>query len=339
MCRLNNEESWELFSNKVRIAAGDVTKPIKEQILKVCAGLPVVIIVLLGGLLSTKQQSYDEWSRVLSMLANKSTSTSTEDIMALSYQDLLLEAKPCFLYMGIFPRGFEIPVKRLIHLWCAEGFVIRPPDQEIKDPEDIAEMCLEELVTRNMVHVRWRLDGTPETCCMPSVVYDFFSSKAENAGFLHHLFKPSHTFPPQQQKFLVRRLAAYTCINYIPTSFHHLFQHLRSYVAFDNRLRSIVESDNHGVSIIKLQRMCEHQKLLQVYLLGNLPQSIIDVGFLPPNPRKLTLSVSGLEEDPMVVLGQLPHLNILRLFSDSYRGTRMTCRSNGFPKLRALKLR
>ncbi|KAK4859306.1 hypothetical protein QYF36_003149 [Acer negundo] len=40
----------------------------------------------------------------------------------------------------------------------------------------------------------------------------------------------------------------------------------------------------------------------------------------------------------MAVLGQLPHLNILRPFSDSYRGMSMTCRSKGFPKLRALKL-
>ncbi|KAI9161161.1 hypothetical protein LWI28_014988 [Acer negundo] len=235
MCRLNDEESWEVFFNKVGIAAGDVIKPMKEQILKVCAGLPIVI-VLLGGLLSTKKQSYDQWSRVLTMLANKSTSTSTKDIMALSYQDWPSEAKPFFLYIGIFLRGFEIPVRRLIHLWCAEGFVTPPPDQEIIDPEDVAEMCLEELVSRNMVQVRSRLDGTPKTCCMPSVVYDFFSSKAANAGFLHHLFKPSHTFPPQQQKFPVRKLAAYTGINYIPTSFNHHLQRHRSYVAFDNRV-------------------------------------------------------------------------------------------------------
>ncbi|KAK2652778.1 hypothetical protein Ddye_012634 [Dipteronia dyeriana] len=42
--------------------------------------------------------------------------------------------------------------------------------------------------------------------------------------------------------------------------------------------------------------------------------------------------------DPMPLLGQLPHLNVLRLLSNSIMVERLTCSAGGFPKLRLLKL-
>ncbi|KAI9159727.1 hypothetical protein LWI28_001347 [Acer negundo] len=505
ICKLNNEESWKLFSNKVRIAEEELNNnseliTLKEQILNICGGLPSTI-VLLGGLLSAKEKSCEEWSRVL---------TSEDHILALSYQDLPSEVKSCFLYMGIFPKRFEIPVRRLIHLWCAEGFVTTPFPEEI-DPEDVAEMCMEELVTRNMVQViRWGAEGRPKTCSMPNVLCDFFSSKAANVGFLHHHFQSSQTLH-KQQEVSFRRLAANVGINYLPSSLGCI-ETTRSYVAFDTRVpitpamaiyeflrritskrgfgllrvldvegvyRPFLSSDQIGrlfllthlslrstsidhlpgwvghmpyletldvkhtniahirlskldfkhiniaynrlskanklrhlylnntsfylpystnlrtlkglkcdivnnnhvfqmtrltklgllidetimpvveginqltelqslklklvdwagcVSFINLPSLAEHHRLQELYLLAELPQSVINVGFLPPDLRKLTLSLSKLEEDPMPVLGKLPHLNILRLLSTSYIGEEMTCLSTGFPKLHQLKL-
>ena len=64
-----------------------------------------------------------------------------------------------------------------------------------------------------------------------------------------------------------------------------------------------------------------------------------DMDNFPRNLRTLTLSMSGLEEDPMPVLGKLlPQLNTLRLFAHSYEGSHMTCRSADFPNLRVLKM-
>ncbi|TXG68266.1 hypothetical protein EZV62_003201 [Acer yangbiense] len=501
ICKLNNEDSWKLFSSKVRIAEEELNNSelitLKEQILNICGGLPSTI-VLLGGLLSTKEKSFDEWSRVLTMVK------STAGILALSYQDLPSEVKPCFLYMRLFPKRFEIPVRRLIHLWCAEGFVTMPVLEKI-DPEDIAEMCMEELVTRSMVQVRWRLDGSPKTCCLPSVLHDFFSSKAANVGYLHHHLQSSQTLPTQQ-KVSFRRQAANADINYLPSSLCCV-QNTRSYVAFDtrvpitpataiyvflrkitgkrgfefgllrvldlegvyrpflssyetgrlflltylslrstfidhlpewveympyletldvkhtniaciklpkaNKLRHLYLNSIHDpntssyptdstslrtlrglipliwcsnyicrmirltklglvrcesttavvdvaewidrltelqslklklinsigdVFFIYLRSLAEHHRLQELYLLAKLPQSVINVGFLPPNLRKLTLSLSFLKEDPMPVLGKLPHLHILRLLSRSYVGEKMTCLSIGFPKLHLLKL-
>lgn len=48
--------------------------------------------------------------------------------------------------------------------------------------------------------------------------------------------------------------------------------------------------------------------------------------------------MSKLENDPMLVLGELPHLNTLRLFAGSYVGSEMACLDGHFPKLSVLKL-
>ncbi|XP_031375727.1 uncharacterized protein LOC116190207 [Punica granatum] len=53
--------------------------------------------------------------------------------------------------------------------------------------------------------------------------------------------------------------------------------------------------------------------------------------------RQLTLSKSCLDEDSMGLLGRaLPKLAVLRLFAESYTGSKMRC--TGFPELRILKL-
>lgn len=235
---LGNNESWELFLKKAHVAE-DVLQSrtselikLEKQILNICDGLPLRI-VLLAGLLSTKQPSYEEWSKVIGR-ANGDT------LAALCYQDLPAQMKPCILYMGLFPREYEIPVRRLIHLWCAEGFA--PPILDfITTAEDLAEMYFEELVTRNMIQViRWRLDGSPKTCRMPGVLYDILCPIAEDIGFLYH-----HHHHHQQQlnsaakslpKFAVRRLAANLDNNKFPSS-SLLSWRLHSYIVFDSRIR------------------------------------------------------------------------------------------------------
>ena len=99
------------------------------------------------------------------------------------------------------------------------------------------------------------------------------------------------------------------------------------------KLRSINEFGRP--STLSLQAMEEHEKLCDLYLLGQLPEEPLQ---FPPNLKILTLSASQLKPDPMPILGQLLHLEILRLLRDSYSGTLMTCLDSGFPKLRKLKL-
>ncbi|KAK3220413.1 hypothetical protein Dsin_014383 [Dipteronia sinensis] len=83
----------------------------------------------------------------------------------------------------------------------------------------------------------------------------------------------------------------------------------------------------------------EHEYLRDLYLIGLLSKERFD-NLFPPNLRKLTLLSSRINvNDQLLVLGQLPHLNILRLFSDSYFGKQLIFPSEAFPNLLILKLR
>ncbi|GAY38369.1 hypothetical protein CUMW_036170 [Citrus unshiu] len=502
--RLNEEESWKLLLKRAllpRAAESDglfnnselVT--FKERILKKCGGLPIRI-VLLGGLLSaTKGRNFQKWSSVIERADVDKSDGWVSGLLALSYQELPSKLKPFFFYMWFFPRAFEIPVRRLICLWCTEPFVA-PIDT------DLAETYFEELVIRNLIHVtKWRLDGTPKMCRLPTVLYDVFSPEAAKAGFFHHQLESSSA-EEQQPQFAVRRLATYLGVstNFIPSEWSWSW-HLRSYVAFDTRiqgspaieiyvfldkmitakskrggfvlltvldlegvykpklsddvigkllnlrylgLRSTfidslpksvgilprletldvkhtklrflpdsiwkakklqhlylnwIHSPIDGLSLsslnnlqtlwglsiesytpfrqsdstkwprlIKLGVKCDSQMaiefiinllvcartdglveieygearvttLQELYLRGSI-HSFFDYGieWNYPNLKILTLSMSRLVYDPMPLLEELAHLNILRLYRGAYLGGEMTCKSGGFPQLRVLKL-
>ncbi|KAL0380207.1 UNVERIFIED_CONTAM: putative late blight resistance proteinR1B-14, partial [Sesamum angustifolium] len=76
------------------------------------------------------------------------TNEDLSKILTLSYDHLPCHLQPCFLYMGVFPEDYNIPVSKLTKLWIAEGFfkIVGP-----KILEELAEEYLEDLVKRNLV--------------------------------------------------------------------------------------------------------------------------------------------------------------------------------------------
>ncbi|XP_076892287.1 putative disease resistance RPP13-like protein 2 [Bidens hawaiensis] len=208
--------------------AGDVVEDLKNKIAERCKGTPLRIIML-AGLLSTRKMMYEDWLSVFQQhdFAAKSPSF---DILAFCYNDLTLHLKLCFLYLGLFRKGFEIPVRRLFRLWLAEGFV-KPSDGVI--PEDIVEGYLEELVKRNMVEItKRRSDESPKRCRMIGVLYDIFMPKAVEIG-LFHLHQKSDD-AATEPRFGVHRVVEYTNIKDYPTT-KAFNQNLRSYISFNGR--------------------------------------------------------------------------------------------------------
>ncbi|KAK8689055.1 hypothetical protein V6N13_087786 [Hibiscus sabdariffa] len=137
---LSDEQSWDLFQ-KIAFPQTDPTenrvdaklKELGEEMVKHCAGLPLAIVVL-GGILVTKDNSLSEWLKVSANVKSylkRSKTQGPEDVLTLSYDDLPPYLRPCFLYLSHFPEDYEISVDRLIQLWVAEGIV--SSNQEERD--------------------------------------------------------------------------------------------------------------------------------------------------------------------------------------------------------------
>ncbi|OVA03769.1 Disease resistance protein [Macleaya cordata] len=197
---LNKEESWELFLQKVFPLGGggggsssaqesrcpSELEDLGKEMVEKCRGLPLAIVVL-GGLLSSKDKTKIMWSKVNDSVSWQLTlgagSESCSGILASSYYDLPYYLKPCFLYMGLFPEDSEIRSTKLIQYWIAEGFVQTRGEETM---EDVAEDYLEELIDRSMIQVgRWRSDGRVKTCRIHDLFRDLSIAESKEDKFFH----------------------------------------------------------------------------------------------------------------------------------------------------------
>ncbi|XP_051133270.1 putative late blight resistance protein homolog R1A-10 [Andrographis paniculata] len=174
-CFLEEATSWELLC---RTTFGIENCPnelqnIGRKIAQKCKGLPLSIIVI-GGLLKNLPLIKDVWKSVardLKPILNLKDYKSWFGILSLSYRFLPRHLKQCFLYLGIFPENYVIPVSQLIKLWIAQGFV--QPDHDNRCLEEIGLDYLEDLVDRNLVLFnRHGLTGDMKTCYIHECVRD-----------------------------------------------------------------------------------------------------------------------------------------------------------------------
>ncbi|TQD91677.1 hypothetical protein C1H46_022741 [Malus baccata] len=197
---LNDAEGWELFK-KITFGRDNTESEVdrkKEELgkemLKHCGGSPLAIVVLAG--LLARKETVEDWKTVqknvgayigrgtdLESRYKGENSEGTSRVLALSYESLPYHLKPCFLYLGHFPEDREIPVKRLIQLWIAEGFIFSASGELL---EDVAYNCLNELVIRCMVQV-----GHPgstnkiKSCRLHDLMRDLCLLKAKHENFFH----------------------------------------------------------------------------------------------------------------------------------------------------------
>ncbi|PHT51600.1 hypothetical protein CQW23_06062, partial [Capsicum baccatum] len=137
-----------------------------------CHGLPLTIVVV-AGLLKSKR-AIEDWESVSKDVTSFVTNDPDEQcshILGLSFNHLNSDLKACLLYFGIFSEDAEIPVKYLMRLWMAEGFLNLESDLEGE-----AEKCLQELVDRCLVLVcKKSRDGTKiRSCKVHDLIHDLF---------------------------------------------------------------------------------------------------------------------------------------------------------------------
>lgn len=165
---LDPDASWGLLCKKVfqgEHCPEDMVD-LGKQLAESCKGLPLSIVVL-GGILVNKVKSHTAWSEILRGTVNSFLIEDREaclDILAdLSYKHLPYKLKPCFLYLGLFPEGFEISATDLINLWISEGFIEQIGNRKV---DAVAENYLDQLVHRSLIQVSsTRSDGRRVKTC------------------------------------------------------------------------------------------------------------------------------------------------------------------------------
>ncbi|TMW96003.1 hypothetical protein EJD97_008058 [Solanum chilense] len=179
---LSQEESWDLFLRKlldVRAMVAEMESLAKDMVEK-CRGLPLAIVVL-SGLLSHKKE-LDEWQKVKDHLwksIKEDKSFEISNILSLSYNDLSIELKQCFLYFGMFPEDRVVKAENTIWLWMAEGFIPRGDERM----EDVAEGFLNELIRRSLVQVAKTFWGKVTECRVHDLLHDLVIQKALEVNF------------------------------------------------------------------------------------------------------------------------------------------------------------
>ncbi|KAJ4749106.1 Disease resistance protein (CC-NBS-LRR class) family [Rhynchospora pubera] len=183
---LNEDESQQLlltkvFPNQFVTNCPDNLLPLTNLFAQKCGGWPLALVVL-GGILSTKDPDYNTWNEIMLKMDWHIEGSKCLDIISTSYKDLPSHLKPCFIYIASFPEDYKIKATTLFQLWIVEGFIQHDPT---KTMEEIAENYLEELVQRCMVQVSNRLwSGKIKYCYMHDILRELAIRKAKEDNFL-----------------------------------------------------------------------------------------------------------------------------------------------------------
>ncbi|XP_051115639.1 putative late blight resistance protein homolog R1B-16 [Andrographis paniculata] len=155
MTFLDDNTSWNLFCQTIfgeEHCPDQELEKIGRVIVKCCRGLPLEITVI-GGLLANSSMKKEYWESVAENVSSFGNATDDDHclkVLLLSYNDLPLYLKPCFLYMSVFREDDNIYAPKLINLWVDEGFI---KTREDKTLEELAKEYLDDLVDRNLLFV------------------------------------------------------------------------------------------------------------------------------------------------------------------------------------------
>ncbi|XP_074291995.1 putative disease resistance protein At1g50180 [Silene latifolia] len=227
---LTGESSWELFS---KIALGhrknfdaESFKSVGKDMLRKCDGLPLAIVAL-AGILNTRS-TIGEWQGVAEAVRSRIMDGRCENVygrvgelLALSYDDLPYDLKACFLYLGVFPEDYQIPVGILTRMWIAEGLI----STQYRDMplEDVALQRVEELSHRFMIQVvRTNYKGVIKAIRLHDLLRDLSVQKAKEQSFLQ-IYTPNNSDSAHMSTLAIQpRRAAVHASTALPTHISHL---------------------------------------------------------------------------------------------------------------------
>ncbi|CAN6911485.1 unnamed protein product [Brassica oleracea] len=199
---LTPEESWELCEqialsrrDKTEFSVDKELEAMGKKMVTYCGGLPLAVKVL-GGLLANKKYTVKEWKRVYDNIqtqiirSDDNKQDSVYRVLYLSYEDLPMHLKHCFLWLAYFPEDYKIRVNRLYYLWAAEGIITSSCDEPTI--QESGEEYLEELVRRNMVIVEKNIRSWGwDYCQMHDMMRGVCLHEAKKENFLQVIKAPT----------------------------------------------------------------------------------------------------------------------------------------------------
>ncbi|KAI3731371.1 hypothetical protein L1987_62559 [Smallanthus sonchifolius] len=255
------------------------------------------------------------------------------EVAAKRYNDLCINLKPCLLYLVLFPKDYDIPVRRLLRLWQAEELVERKPS-----PDDFVQKHFKDLVDRGMIQItKLRSDNSPKQCRLVPIFHGYLSAKALGLGmfYIHHgLEHLEDVAGPFGVRRMIQQMGSATgaltnsdrARNFNPSL-------LRSYVSFNRPrkdmpakevgllLGGIINSDFRLLKVLDLEGVNKPtlpNKLDHLYLLKYLGLRGTNMDYLPESVGKLSyletldLKRTNIDSLPNSIwqLKQLRHLNL-----------------------------
>ncbi|XP_031096625.1 putative late blight resistance protein homolog R1A-3 isoform X3 [Ipomoea triloba] len=211
-------DRWELFSRKVfrqsRYVPSEYEK-IGKHIVWRCGGLPLEV-VLISGILAIAKGSPQIWrdvARTLDRVDRYDNNKRISKIVSLSFKYLPNHLKDCFQYFGVFPEDSDIPIKKLINLWVAEGFI--KPHKSLE--KVVGESYLHDLINRSLVQINeLSIDGKVKSCNIHDRVHEVCVRKAIDGNTLciindNHAPKSSHWLSCQTSHWPITRASYWNC--------------------------------------------------------------------------------------------------------------------------------
>ncbi|KAL2336435.1 hypothetical protein Fmac_010881 [Flemingia macrophylla] len=306
---LTKEESWELFK---KVTGNEKTKleprveKLARKVVGRCGGLPLAISSI-GCVVRAKSMTQKTLSWVLKQVNHGHYTTMWLRAWDENKRELCETMTKCLYYFTLFPMNFEIPARRIVNLWVAEG-VVKENNQQTA--EDIAERCIEHLRDCNMIQAVAPKSNKIKTCQLPTMLREIILGDSDRSS--RSQYSGTHL---ERENLKNLKLAV---------------QLLTETEKETLRLGSFDDIGNPEKLI--LYNMSKMENLSSLRLFG-----ILHMSRLPQNLTDLTLSKSKLSDDSMPELQSLPKLKSLCFCADSYTGRRMVCTPGSFPQLQVLR--
>jgi thiol-disulfide isomerase/thioredoxin len=190
MVALDKTDSESLFCNSVYIQEEewpDHFKESSEKMVEVCGGVPLAMIITAGFLGRTSAELSLQSEKLNKTILPESdqfysTSQAMRKMLDISYADLSLPLKSCFLYLAAFSENHDIKKDRLIGRWVAEGLI---PDRHGKSSLETGESYFGELISRRLIQPAFDdSDDQPIGCTVHGFVFDFLESLSSEENFI-----------------------------------------------------------------------------------------------------------------------------------------------------------